>query len=76
MELIEIFVLIIFVLGYFFITIEHTIKIDKLIPALAAMALSWGLIALNYKSFGSWFDFKKKKIVTADEIKQIAPDSN
>ena len=74
MELIEIFVLIIFVLGYFFITIEHTIKIDKLIPALAAMALSWGLIALNYKSFGSWFDFKKKKIVTADNIKEIAPD--
>ena len=38
------------------------------------MALSWGLIALNYKSFGSWFDFKKKKIVEADKIKEIAPD--
>ena len=36
----EIYVLAVFVLGYFAITIEHTIKIDKLIPALAAMAFS------------------------------------
>ena len=43
----ELYVLIVFVLGYFAITVEHTIKIDKLIPALAAMAFSWAIIALN-----------------------------
>ena len=44
----EIYVLAVFVIGYFAITIEHTIKIDKLIPALAAMAFSWAIIALSY----------------------------
>ena len=43
----EIYVLAVFVLGYFAITIEHTIKIDKLIPALCAMAFSWAIIALS-----------------------------
>ena len=52
----EIYVLIVFVLGYFAITIEHTIKIDKLIPALAAMAFSWAIIALNIDSFDTWFN--------------------
>ena len=43
----EIYVLAVFFLGYFLITIEPTIKIDKLIPALCAMALSWAIIALS-----------------------------
>ena len=29
----------IFILGYLAITLEHSLKIDKLIPALAMMAL-------------------------------------
>ena len=52
----EIYVLVVFVLGYFLITVEHTIKIDKLIPALAAMAFSWAIIALNIDSFDTWFN--------------------
>ena len=52
----ELYVLIVFVLGYFAITVEHTIKIDKLIPALAAMAFSWAIIALNIDSFDTWFN--------------------
>lgn len=36
----------IFVLGYLFITLEHSLKIDKLIPALAMMAFLWALIAI------------------------------
>ena len=52
----EIYVLSVFVLGYFLITIEHTIKIDKLIPALAAMAFSWAIIALNINNFETWFN--------------------
>ena len=52
----EIYVLVVFILGYFAITIEHTIKIDKLIPALAAMAFSWAIIALSLNSFDTWFN--------------------
>ena len=52
----EIYVLAVFVLGYFLITIEHTIKIDKLIPALCAMAFSWAIIALSINSFDTWFN--------------------
>ena len=34
----EITLIVIFALGYLAITLEHTLKIDKLIPALAMMA--------------------------------------
>ena len=44
----ELVVISVFVLGYFLITIEHSIKIDKLIPALAMMAIMWAIIALNH----------------------------
>lgn len=36
----------IFIVGYTAITLEHTLKIDKLIPALLMMALSWALISM------------------------------
>ncbi|MFN5912072.1 MAG: sodium:proton antiporter NhaD [Bacteroidota bacterium] len=52
----EIYVLIVFILGYVAITLEHPLKIDKLIPALMMMAVSWTLIALNLGAFNSWFD--------------------
>ncbi len=44
----ELVIISVFVLGYFLITIEHSIKIDKLIPALAMMAVMWAIIALNH----------------------------
>jgi len=42
----EIIVISIFILGYLAITLEHNLKIDKLIPALAMMALLWAIISL------------------------------
>jgi Na+/H+ antiporter NhaD/arsenite permease-like protein len=42
-----IYLLIIFVLGYFLITIEHTIKINKSATALITAVLCWMLIILN-----------------------------
>ena len=38
----------VFIVGYFLITVEHTIKIDKLIPALAMMAIMWAIISLSH----------------------------
>ena len=43
----ETVIIIVFVLGYLAITLEHTLKIDKLIPALVMMAVSWALISFG-----------------------------
>ena len=37
-----------FVLGYLAITLEHTIKIDKLIPALGMMAVLWAVVSIYH----------------------------
>ncbi|MBD1261968.1 sodium:proton antiporter NhaD [Maribacter polysiphoniae] len=42
----ETIIIAIFLAGYLAITLEHNLKIDKLIPALAMMALLWAVIAL------------------------------
>jgi len=52
----ELIIVVIFVLGYLAITIEHTIKIDKLIPAVVMMAICWALIAFGLGDFTQWFD--------------------
>ncbi|MDG2146700.1 MAG: sodium:proton antiporter NhaD [Flavobacteriaceae bacterium] len=44
----EIILISIFILGYLLITLEHSLKIDKLIPALGMMALLWALISLSH----------------------------
>ncbi|MDP2088204.1 MAG: sodium:proton antiporter NhaD [Flavobacteriaceae bacterium] len=44
----ESLIILIFILGYLSITLEHTFKIDKLIPALAMMAIMWAMIALGH----------------------------
>ncbi|MGV3631880.1 MAG: sodium:proton antiporter NhaD [Bacteroidota bacterium] len=53
-----------FILGYTAITMEHKLKIDKLIPALLMMALAWAVIALGMDSFRSWFDPHNGKLHT------------
>lgn len=49
-------IILVFVMGYLAITLEHSIKIDKLIPALVMMAISWALISLGIDTFPQWFD--------------------
>ena len=44
----ETIILIVFIVGYLAITLEHNLKIDKLIPALAMMAILWAIIALTH----------------------------
>lgn len=44
----EILLITVFILGYIAIAMEHTFKIDKLIPALGMMAILWALIAVNH----------------------------
>lgn len=50
------FIICVFFIGYSAITIEHTIKIDKLIPAILMMAICWTVVAMGLDSFTHWFD--------------------
>jgi Na+/H+ antiporter NhaD/arsenite permease-like protein len=59
----ESIIIIVFVAGYLAITLEHSIKIDKLIPALIMMAISWAMISLGIDSFNEWFDSAKHGLV-------------
>ncbi|MCL6264845.1 sodium:proton antiporter NhaD [Flagellimonas myxillae] len=53
----------IFVLGYLAITLEHNLKIDKLIPALAMMAILWAMMAFGIDGFTNWFDSGKHALM-------------
>jgi len=44
----EFVVLVIFMLGYLAITLEHQLRVDKLVPALAMMAVAWAVVALSH----------------------------
>ncbi|MFC4721375.1 sodium:proton antiporter NhaD [Geojedonia litorea] len=52
----ETVIILVFAFGYLAITLEHNLKIDKLIPALVMMAISWALISLGIDAFPEWFD--------------------
>lgn len=56
-------IILVFVIGYLAITLEHNLKIDKLIPALVMMAISWALISLGLDAFPNWFDSAKHGLV-------------
>ncbi|MFA7273432.1 MAG: sodium:proton antiporter NhaD [Crocinitomicaceae bacterium] len=64
----EIFILIIFILGYVAITIEHSLRLDKLIPALLMMAISWAAIALGMDSIITWFDPQAGGIISLSDM--------
>ena len=53
----------VFVVGYLAITLEHNLKLDKLIPALVMMAVCWAVVSLGIDSFSTWFDSSSHTIV-------------
>lgn len=59
----EIAILIIFLLGYTAITLEHSLKIDKLVPALLMMGLAWAVLAFGLDSFTTWFNSSEGNLV-------------
>ncbi len=62
--MIEIGLLMVFIIGYLGITLEHTTKIDKLIPALLMMTLSWVIIALGIDTAQHWFDPHQSALIS------------
>ena len=59
----ETIIVVIFILGYLAIALEHNLKIDKLIPALAMMAILWALVAFGIDTFPNWFDSAGHKLI-------------
>jgi len=59
----ELAVIIVFVVGYLAITLEHNLKLDKLIPALVMMSVAWAIVALGIDSFSNWFDSSQHSLV-------------
>ena len=59
----ELFLIIVFVLGYIAISIEHTIKINKLIPALLMMGICWASISFGINGITSWLDPQASELI-------------
>ncbi len=47
-------IILVFVIGYLSITLEHPLKLDKTVPALIMAALIWALLAIGFHA--GWFD--------------------
>src|SRR5690554_6917588 len=50
----ESMIILIFVIGYLTITLEHPLRLDKTVPALVMAALIWAVLAIGFTS--GWFD--------------------
>jgi len=59
-------IILIFVIGYLSITLEHPLRLDKTVPALIMAALIWAVLAVGFSS--GWFHV----IDTHDTIFSIA----
>ena len=65
----EIFVISIFITGYLAITLEHNLKIDKLIPALGMMAILWAIISVCHLTvYDVNMTMKKLEVSHIDEV--------
>ena len=62
----ETLIIIIFVLGYLAIALEHNTKLDKLIPALAMMAILWALVAFGIEAYPNWFDSGAHELINGE----------
>ena len=59
----ETIIVVVFVVGYLAITLEHSLKVDKLVPALVMMAICWAFISFGIDNFHNWFDSSSHKLV-------------
>ena len=50
----ESIIILIFVIGYLSITLEHPLKLDKTVPALIMASLIWAVLAIGF--YSGWFN--------------------
>ena len=60
----ELLLILLFIFGYGLIIFEHSLKLDKLIPALLMMAICWALISMNLTEINSWIDATSSKLIS------------
>ena len=63
----ESIIIVLFVIGYLSITLEHPLRLDKTVPALLMAALIWGVLAVGF--YAGWFDV----IDTYDNVRLVLP---
>ena len=63
--------IVVFVIGYFFITIEHNIKIDKAAIALITGVLCWTIFVIGKEDI---VPLEKVKNYATEEFSSIYPD--
>lgn len=55
----EIIIVLLFVVGYLLITLEHPLKLDKSVPALLMASIMWGLLSIGFNE--GWFSIINDK---------------
>ncbi|RMB57148.1 sodium:proton antiporter [Dokdonia sinensis] len=63
-------IILIFVIGYLSITLEHPLKLDKTVPALIMASLIWAVLAVGFHA--GWFDV----IDTHEHAWSLFPDGS
>ena len=54
----EVILVLLFIIGYLLITLEHPLKIDKSVPALLMASIMWGLLSIGFNK--GWFSIINK----------------
>jgi Na+/H+ antiporter NhaD/arsenite permease-like protein len=49
----EVIIILLFVIGYLLITLEHPLKLDKSVPALLMASIMWGFLSIGFNE--GWF---------------------
>lgn len=68
----ELFIVCVFILGYLGITLEHSLKVDKLVPSLLMMAFAWAGVSIGLDDFTMWFDSAGHQLL---DITGMAPEA-
>lgn len=55
----EVIIVLLFVIGYLLITLEHPLKLDKSVPALLMASIMWGVLSIGFNE--GWFSIINEK---------------
>ena len=55
----EVIIILLFVIGYLLITLEHPLKLDKSVPALLMASIMWGFLSIGFNE--GWFSIINAK---------------
>ena len=65
-------IILVFVLGYLTITLEHPLKLDKTVPALMMAALIWALLSIGFHQ--GWLSLINENNTVFNSVKGVVSD--